>query len=115
MRWLLDEMLPPKAAVLLAELGHDAVSVRSLEMTGDTDSEVMERAVRERRVVVTENFADFVALLEARLRREQPCVPVLFIRKAAFPARGALATHLARGLHDWSLANPEPYPGPHWA
>ena len=114
MRLLLDEMLPPAAARLLAASGHDAVSVRDLDLVGAPDVEVFARAVRERRIIVTENVADFGALLESRLAADQPCVPVVFVHKADFPARGALAAHLAKRLHAWAELNAEPYLGSHW-
>ena len=66
MRWLLDEMLPAAAAVELAERGHDAVSVLDIGMGGAADAEIFDRAVREGRVVVTENFGDYATLAAHR-------------------------------------------------
>jgi predicted nuclease of predicted toxin-antitoxin system len=114
-RWLLDEMLPAAAAVELADRGHDAVSVLDIGMGGAADAEIFDRAVREDRVVVTENFGDYATLAAQRLSREEPCVPVVFVRREDLPRRGALAVHLARRLHAWAAANSEPYVGIHWA
>ncbi|HET9769914.1 MAG TPA: DUF5615 family PIN-like protein [Acidimicrobiia bacterium] len=114
MRWLIDEMLPSETAVELGDRGHDAVSVATLGLTGQPDPIVFDRAVVDGRVVVTENIADFATLLDHRLRRDQPAVPVVFVRKDDLPRRGALPHHLAERLHVWAQANPDPYLGPHW-
>jgi len=108
-------MLPAAAAIELADRGHDAVSVLDIGMGGAADAEIFDRAVREGRVVVTENFGDYATLVVQRLSREEPCVPVVFVRREDLPRRGALAVHLARRLHAWAAANSEPYVGIHWA
>jgi hypothetical protein len=113
-KWIIDEMLPLATAQELRDKGHDAVAVAELAMRGATDGEVFDRAVGEQRIVVTENFADFAALVEQRQRSDEPCTPVAFVRKSSLPSRGALATHLAKRLDQWATANPEPYEGLHW-
>jgi predicted nuclease of predicted toxin-antitoxin system len=107
-------MLPPAAADELERLGHDALSVLRIDMDTAEDSKVFERAVTDGRVIVTENFADFATLLAGRQNRSEPSVPVVFVRRDNFPRRGALASHLARKLHEWATANPEPYVGLYW-
>ena len=114
MRWLLDEMLPPLLAAKLNERGHDAVSVYDAGLAGAADPEVFDYAVKQQRVLVTENFADYALLLAQRLGNDQPCVPVVFVRKPSAVKGGALATHMARRLHGWASANPDPHVGPHW-
>jgi hypothetical protein len=94
-------------------LGHDAVSVVDVELSGAEDGAVFDFAVAKKRIVVTENVADYATVLEQRQREDEPCVPV-FVRKAAFPTRGALASHLAKHLARWAEENPEPYEGFHW-
>jgi hypothetical protein len=49
-----------------------------------------------------------------RLGNDQPCVPVVFIRKPDFPKGGALAVPLAARHDAWAAANADPYLGPHW-
>jgi hypothetical protein len=114
MKWLLDEMLPPATCRLLAAKGHDAMSVSEAGLSGADDGRVFELAVRERRVLVTENFADYALLLEQRLSRNEACTPAVFVRKAALPRRGSLASHLAGRLAAWAKAHEHPYIGPHW-
>ncbi|MBN1610788.1 MAG: DUF5615 family PIN-like protein [Polyangiaceae bacterium] len=115
MKWLLDEMLPPATCRALVEMGHDALSVCDAGLSGHEDDEVFDYAVCAKRILVTENFADYAMLLEQRTHRDEPCVPVVFVRKANLIRRGALATRLAKRLDDWARRHPDPYVGAHWA
>ena len=90
MKWLIDEMLPPTVADELRDRGHDAVAVLEMEMQGAPDADVFELAVKEQRVVVTENFADFAALVEQHQTDNKPSTPVVFVRKSSLPPGGAL-------------------------
>ncbi|MEO8180852.1 MAG: DUF5615 family PIN-like protein [Deltaproteobacteria bacterium] len=114
MRWLLDEMLPPTTCLQLVAWGHDAISVYEANLMGAEDALVFAFAVRDARIIVTENFADYALLFEQRLSRGETCVPVVFVRKADFPRRASIAARLAKHLHAWSRAHPEPYLGLHW-
>lgn len=114
MKWLINEMLPPATAGELHTLGHDAVSVVAAGLAGSEDETVYALAVAQHRIVVTENVSDFAALVAQRLANDQPCVPVVLVRKADHPRQGGLAHHLARHLHQWADNNPDPYAGPHW-
>jgi hypothetical protein len=113
-KWLIDEMLPPSTTGELGTLGHDAVSVVDVDLQGADDALILELAVVQERALMTENFADFANLLEQRQRQDEPCTPVLFVRKSAFPSGGALASRLAKHLHDWAEQNPEPFGGLPW-
>lgn len=107
-------MLPKATADELGQWGHDAVSVVDVELRGVDDATVFAFEVAEQRIVVTENVADYATLLQQRQQHEEPCVPVVFVRKSAFSSRGALAARLAKHLHEWAEENPEPYEGFHW-
>jgi Domain of unknown function (DUF5615) len=111
---LVDEMLPPKVSALLRDLGHDAVSVLELGLAAASDDVVYERAVRDQRVMVTENFSDYAIVLRERQVQGRECVPVVFVRRIDLPRRGALAAHLVARLVAWAEANPEPVVGLHW-
>jgi predicted nuclease of predicted toxin-antitoxin system len=115
MRWLLDEMLPSTTCRALVEMGHDALSAYDVGLRGHEDDDVFDYAVRDKRILVTENFADYATLLEQRTSRDEPCVPVVFIRKSSLVGRGTLAARLAKRLDDWARKHPEPYVGAHWA
>ncbi len=107
-------MLPPTTAEELNALGHDAVNTAAAGLAGADDESVYAVALKQSRVVVTENFSDFAAIAAHRLANDYPCTPVVLVRKADHPRGGALAHHLARHLHHWATQNPTPYPGPHW-
>lgn len=115
MNWLLDEMLPPVAAAALNQMGHDAVAVIESGLTSAPDGDVYDFAVATARTLVTENFADFARILERRANRGEPCVPVVFVRRAKLAQGGGMAQHLARRLDRWATEHPEPYIGAHWA
>ena len=108
-------MLPPATVEELNARGHDAASAIGTGLAGVPDEIVYAEALAQDRVVVTENASDFVAIGTQRLANEEPCVPVVLVRKADHPQGKALAHHLARHLHQWAASNPDPYPGPHWA
>ena len=114
MRWLIDEMLPPATAAELNTLGHEAISAREAGLGSSDDADLYAAAVSQRRVIVTENFADFAALSGRQLAAGQPSAPVVFVRKRDHPGGSTLAAALARHLHRWAADNPEPYPGIHW-
>ena len=113
MRCLLDEMLPPAVARALEGIGHAACTVREAGLAGAADPDVLEAVVREHRVLVTENVADFARLLSDRLATDLPCVPVVFVHRAGL-GRQAPWPNLASALDRWAKANPDPYVGPHW-
>ena len=62
MRFLVDNALSPKVSVALAQAGHDAVHVRDYRMQAAPDEEILERAAREARIVVTAD-SDFATLM----------------------------------------------------
>ncbi len=115
MRFLIDEMFGPEVASCLGALGHDAVHVRELGMGGAPDDDVLARAVAEGRIVVTENAADFLILLEQRTAAGLPVTPVVVAPKRHLPrSAGALAPALAERLARWAEDHPAPYRHAHW-
>lgn len=62
MRLLLDNPLPVSLTQRLADVGHDVLHVATLGMHASTDAMILERAARERRIVITAD-ADFGTLL----------------------------------------------------
>jgi hypothetical protein len=104
--FLVDEMFPPAAAVLLREkYGHDAVHVAEAGLQGSDDAQVAAAARADGRAIVTENVADFAAERD---------VVLLFVLKKNLPSGRAQAAALASVLDHWAHEHPEPYVGPHW-
>jgi predicted nuclease of predicted toxin-antitoxin system len=61
-RFLVDENLPVRFADLLRTAGHDAKHIAEYGLEGAPDDEVMARARRDQRVVITYD-ADFATML----------------------------------------------------
>jgi predicted nuclease of predicted toxin-antitoxin system len=105
-RFLIDEMFPPGAAVVLREeFDHDTVHVGEIGLSGVDDSAVAAVARSERRSLVTENVADFAVEDELVL---------VCVLKRTLPAVGAQANALANLLNHWAGQNHRPYLGQHW-
>lgn len=104
--FLIDEMFPMAAAVLLRDTyGHDAVHVAEVGLQAAEDAQVAAVARGEGRAVVTENVADFAAERE---------VVLVFVLKKNLPSGGGQAAALAKVLDRWAQEHPDPYLGPHW-
>ena len=98
MRFLADENFPGDAVNALNDLGHEVAWVRR-EAPGISDREVLARAVRERRIVVT--FDKDFGELAWRSRLPASCGVVLF----RIPLRPGSAGELANILvsrDDWA-------------
>lgn len=85
MRFLIDEVFPDQLAALLRAAGHDPVGVREIGRGATQDELVYDRAVRDNRVIVTENFSDFVKLANEHAEAGQECVPIVFAQKKRLP------------------------------
>lgn len=114
MRWLIDEMFSAEVAAQLGERGHDApAAVQSLRAL--TDAQLLDVAVAEGRVLVTENVVDFVGLLQERVAGGDDVAPVVFVLKASLPRDpGRLARVLAGRLDAWAGVHPDPFPTAYW-
>ena len=104
MRFLIDEMFPPRTCVQLVDRRHDAIHVRDLGLDAHPDREVAAAAAREDRALVTENVKDFAA---------EHDIVVVCVLKSYLPQQG-MDGHLAAVLDQWAATNPEPYVGQHW-
>ncbi len=86
-----------------------------LNLLGSADPDLLERAIADDRVLVTENVKDFGPLLEARPPRGKSLVPVVFVLKRSLPTgAGAMSHALAERLGSWCDKYPNPYPHAHW-
>src|SRR5436189_6021830 len=75
MRFLADQGISPKTVAALAEAGHDAVHVRSIGMSRAADSDILQAAEAQMRIILTED-TDFGGLLVVA-ERKRPSV-ILF-------------------------------------
>jgi hypothetical protein len=97
-KFLIDAMLPSQIAEELNASGHDAISPWSLGSPRLADSVLIDIAIADVRVIVTENRSDFAAVTRCA---------VLFVRKSWWPP-AVLAPRLATALVRWANANPTP-------
>lgn len=98
---LLDEMLSPKIADALRSAGVDVVSV-SAEPTlrGLADSDVLDWAASEGRVLVTDNIKDFAVLNAQWAASPRKHPGLLFVSAKAFPQdRGRIGRVVTALLH----------------
>lgn len=96
MRWLLDQGIPRSAADRLEELSEEAIHVGDVGMAQASDAAIIERAIRENRVIITLD-ADFHALI-ALTGAGKPSV--IRIREEGLKGRAitALVIQIARGF-----------------
>lgn len=88
MRLLLDEMIAATVAEQLRARGHDVVAVQDAplqHLRGIDDCLLLEHAAADRRVVVTDNVADFFACHQRRLERRRPHFGLLLFTNDTFP------------------------------
>jgi hypothetical protein len=101
---LVDEMYPPVIAEQLRGRGHDVVAVAERpELRSLSDPAVFAAAQQERRVVVTENVADFIPLASAADQRAERHHGLVLVDPASYPRGnprmiGRMVTELAHLL-----------------
>jgi hypothetical protein len=88
-RLCLDQHYSPRIAAALRERGHDVVSVEAEEeLRGLPDDELLAFCVRERRVLVSENAADFMPFVHQLAAGGDDHFGLVFSSPASTP-RGA--------------------------
>ena len=101
-------MLPAAAAAHLRQRGHDAISVHDVDLAGVEDDQVFAYAVKDQRVGVTENFGDYARIIDQRLSRDEPCVPICLCAKPiSREAVGGRLTWRPTSIHG-RLSTPNP-------
>ncbi|MEX0658223.1 MAG: DUF5615 family PIN-like protein [Egibacteraceae bacterium] len=109
MKWLIDEMFPAAVAAELEDRGHGARAAVH-DLRGLTDAQLLDVAVAEGRVLVTENVVDFARLLQVR-QGEAGVAAVVLALKSGLPRDPArLARALAERLDAWARDHRDPFP-----
>lgn len=115
MRLLVDEIFSPEVARHLSDAGHDAAYVSDVDLRATADHRIVAYAAEADRVVVTENAADYVPIIQARTAGGEPVLPVVIALRRNLPRMaGALAGELARRLDLCAEEHPSPYRHVHW-
>lgn len=104
MRFIIDSMFPPEVCERLRRLGHEAVSPKDLGGHNLPDSALVQIAIDQGFVIVTENARDFAPV---------PDCSVILVRKSWWPVN-RLAAGLATAVDRWASSNPEPGHWAHW-
>jgi hypothetical protein len=98
---LLDEMFSPAIAQALVERGIDceAVAARPLLRSLD-DPDVMDVALSEGRIIVTNNVVDFERLRRGRDAQSTPTPGLIYTSDQTFPRSRAFLERLSVALED---------------
>jgi predicted nuclease of predicted toxin-antitoxin system len=108
MRFLLDEDLPPKVALIARSLGLDVVSVQEIGRTGLSDEAQLRFAASETRILVTRNRDDFIALTRRAYATNAPLHGVLLVPRSA---PNTQPERIARSLVEWAERFADGHPG----
>ena len=92
MKFIVDNPLSPRLASILNQNDHDAVHVRDYALADASDQEILSRAVKESRVIITADgdFGRMLALLQLRFPS------VVFVRESGPHRADQLADALLR-------------------
>jgi len=96
---LLDEMLPASIAERLTRAGCDTDAVVArVDVRGAPDDEVLEVCTRERRVLVTCNISDFVALSRTMMASGREHAGIVLVSTKTFPVDRHRTKRIAQAL-----------------
>ena len=96
---LLDEMFSPRIADELALVGIDCRAVvADPVLRAQSDLEIFDSAVRDNRVLVTNNVPDFESLRRAREAAGGPVPGLVYTCDVTFPRTKAYASRLVAAL-----------------
>jgi len=87
LRLLLDEMISPRTARELREVGYDVQAIKRdrPELNGKSDQELVRRMATERRTIVTNDVDDFTMIHEQLLAAGQEHHGMIFTDDATMP------------------------------
>lgn len=97
-KFLLDEHISPKVVEQLSHRDVDVRAVDGSDLDGLSDAEIFEAAIREGRIVVTYNNADFAALLSGAINAGRTIPGMVFVSGQCIPTSdlGGLVTALEK-------------------
>jgi predicted nuclease of predicted toxin-antitoxin system len=101
-RLLLDEMISPRIACELREGGHDVQAVKKdrPDLAGRGDRELVRRMLVERRVIVTNDIADFQGIHDQTLAAGDEHSGMVFTSDARMPRSKTAILQWVRALTD---------------
>ena len=108
LRFLLDEDLPPRVAVIARTFGVDVVSVHEIGRIGLSDEDQLAFAAAESRVLVTRNRDDFIALTRRAYATNAPHHGVLLVPRSV---PNTQPERIARAVAAWADRFADGHPG----
>lgn len=107
MRFLLDEDLPQKVAVIARRMGLDVLSVHEIDREGIADDVQLRFATSERRIFVSRNRDDFIELNKWFFARGELHLTVLIVPAGLPNRRPESIAHALRQWADRHVDEPE--------
>jgi predicted nuclease of predicted toxin-antitoxin system len=107
LRLLLDEHLSPVIAAGLRSRGHDVVAALDVGLSRASDPDLLQRAARERRAVVTLNIRDFRPLHSAYLASGQVHFGIILLSRPRFSTAEVGFGRLISALDTLVSAHPD--------
>lgn len=96
---LLDEMFSPRIAALLGEVGIDCASVAAdATLRTQDDAAVVDAALAQGRILVTNNVADFEIMRRYRRASGLEMPGLIFTDDSTFPRKRGLVARIANAL-----------------
>ena len=115
MRLLLDEMWSPSVARRLRDLGHDVIAVAERpDLRTKPDAAILETALTEDRVIVTQDVGDFRTLAAEELNAGRRYPTLVLTDKRRWPRGNARTTGRLVNALDALLTSGVEVDGEHW-
>jgi len=105
MKLYLDEHISPLLAAILLERGIDCLTARDAGMLGDSDDAQLRYATAHRRVLVTFNRKDFLALASQWAENGRAHAGLIVSKQAAVPELLRLVLHVVTRHRQDDLTN----------
>lgn len=103
-RLLLDEMFAPRIAELLRQRSVDCRAVSAEpELRALDDPDVLQAALADDRVLVTENVGDFELLRRRLVAEHQPSPLIIYTSNRAFPRNCQFTNRIVEALEGAAL------------
>ncbi len=102
LRLLIDEDSQAKLLVdLLKQAGHDVVTINELELSGSDDTVVLDQAIKQERVLLTQNCQDFEVLHQLNSNH----AGILAIYQDSYFSKNMLLQDIVQAISNLETAN----------
>ena len=98
MLYLDDDSVMPRLVRLLRQAGHDVALPADLNTAGADDPIHLRYAIRDRRLLLSHNYDDFLLLHELVLESQGHHAGILVVRRENNPQRDMKPPHIVRAI-----------------